>query len=203
MLTLPWICARSNDEAAGQHQSAKPHLIRLPSEFSILAPHTTTAFLHTESPPDTWRWVLGAILRKPGVWPDGSSLLDFLWDLFSLWSRGNWASPPSTWPFLYFHYMRKPWLVFWQLRIWQAGNLGKATWLTDAEVLQTTKHSSQFTKFLVGGGGSMIHHRHLKVFWKYDQLCQDRGWNSMHLSHLSNRNLTLKVLKCIHNDWEL
>lgn len=44
--------------------------------------------------------------------------------------------------------MKKPWLVFWQLTIWQAGNLGKGKQLTDSGALQTTKQFLQFVKFL-------------------------------------------------------
>lgn len=141
------------------------------------------------------------MLRKPGVWPDGSSLLDFFRDLFSLWSRGNQASRPSTRPFLYFHYTRKPWLVFWQLRFWQTGNLGKAMQFADSGALRTTKQFSHFAKFLDEGGKKKIYHRHLKAFWNYEQLCQDREWNRMHLTNLSSRKLILKVWKCINDEW--
>lgn len=156
------------------------------------------------SPSDTWRWVLGAILTKPRVWPDGSSLLDFFRDFF-LRSRGNWASLPSTWPFLYFHYMRKPWLVFWQLRIWQAGNLGKVKQLMDSGALQTAKQFLQFAKFLDEREKKERNHPLqapqgiLEIWPTLPRLRVKR----MYLTNLSNGSLILKVFRCINDDWAL
>lgn len=169
----------------------------LSSEFGTK--HWRPALSSTGSPRDTWQSGLEATRRKTGDQPDGSSLSDFFRDLFSLWGRGNWPGPPSTWPLFVLSSYEEPRLVFWQLKIWQAGHLGKATQLTDPRALQSTKQFLQFAKSLDEEGGWVICHRHLKVFWKWEQLCRGTS-ETEHTEQDFNRNLSVKVYKSLYAD---
>lgn len=57
-------------------------------------------------------------------------------------------------PFFVLSSYEEPRLVFRQLKIWQAGHLGKVMPLRDPKALQSTKQFLQFAKSLdeVGGG---------------------------------------------------
>lgn len=91
-----------------------------------------------------------------------------------------------------------------QLRIWQAGNLGKATQLTDSGALQTTKQFLQFAKFLDerwGWGWAGYHSLQapkniLEIWPALPRLRVKR----LYLIIISKRSLILKVFKCINDD---
>lgn len=200
--------ASGGDKTAVWNQSDDPHLIRLPSDFSKLALNTDASLC----PAQEALLTLGSRCWEP-YWESQESdqMVALPWTSLEIYflyeAEGIGQVRQAHGLFLYFHQMRKPWLVFWKPKTWQASNLGKATQLTDYQgALQITKQSLKFAKFLDEGcedRAGMIHHRHLKAFWKYNQLCQDRGWKRIHLTSLSNRKLILQVFKCINVDWAL
>lgn len=145
-------CARNNDETAGWSRSAKSHLIRLPSDFSILAPNSAACLRPIQE---------ALVTLGDGQWEpywesqETDQMVARSWtssEIYFLYEAdGIGQVLQAHGLFWYIHYTRKHGLVFWQLRIWQAG---KAMWLRDSRALQTNSKScrSRWVCVCVWGG---------------------------------------------------